>query len=214
AAAVITAIAQRERCFTVKREVIRQTPPLPALRLLTALPRHDIFDNIVQKAVELGVSRLSPLLSARTVVRFADEQQTARKLKHWQQVSIAAIKQSGNPFLPVIDAPCELPQALADSASALKIALHPRAEPSLRRLRLPAAGAINLVFGPEGGFSPEETALLKENGYCLYRLGNNILRLETAIVCALSAVHLLRDEIASCVQDRDEPRNPKDGLGG
>jgi len=167
-------------------------PQPPGLELLVALPRHRKLDVIIEKAVELGVTRITPLLTARTVVRVEQEKKARARKEHWKKVAIAACKQSGNPFLPEITAPAPLAQVLAaipEQPESDSIVLHPptsgRDCPSLTAMELHPERPTRLAFGPEGGFSDQELELFRNRGWQVAGMGKRILRLETAVVAGL-----------------------------
>ncbi len=185
------------KAVIIEREV--RPRPLP-LQLLVALPGKNKFDGIIQKATELGATRIIPLLSARTIVKSAARgDRVDKRREHWRKVAIAACKQSGNPFLPEIDVPVEL-AALNETElddgfrndETDRIIFHPPlsglVSRPLRELALREDSPTRLAFGPEGGFSDSEIGLFQERGYSLAGLGRRILRLETAITVALALV--------------------------
>ncbi|MGH8262517.1 MAG: 16S rRNA (uracil(1498)-N(3))-methyltransferase [Steroidobacteraceae bacterium] len=158
-----------------------------ALTLAQGIARAERMDLIVQKATELGVARIVPIVAARSVVR-TDAKQAERKLEHWRSIAIAACEQCGRNRLPVIDAPATLVAWLATrGAGDASLILSPRGAQPLRDL---AAGAqsIVLLIGPEGGLSAEEEASALAGGFRAASLGPRILRTETAAIAALAAL--------------------------
>ncbi len=172
--------------------------PLP-LQLLVALPKSGKLDAIIQKAVELGVSRITPLLTSRTVVRIGSQEKIEKKYRHWQHVAVASLKQSGNPYLPQIDCPTaltDLDENYKDETFFVdKIVFHPRAPDALavKEWNLKKDAATRLVLGPEGGFSENEIDFLRSRNYMVASLGKRIMRLETAVVSALTIVQFLKN---------------------
>jgi 16S rRNA (uracil1498-N3)-methyltransferase len=158
-----------------------------SLTLMQGVARGERMDLVVQKATELGVARIVPVLAQRSVVRL-DRRQAQRRLEHWEAVAIAACEQSGRSRLPVIEAPCPLPEALAlAGASACRITLSPRAGTPLASL---AAGttAATLLIGPEGGLTDAEVDAATGAGFAPRSLGPRILRTETAAIAALAVL--------------------------
>ncbi len=148
------------------------------------------MDSVVQKATELGVSSIWPILTEHSVVRF-DEAKAEKKRAHWQQVAISACEQSGRTRIPVIGPVQPLGQALrwfgsADNA-ATGIMCDPDAPAGLlhQAERMPHADSYVLLTGPEGGFSSAEKSAAEAAGFMLASLGPRILRTETAPVVAL-----------------------------
>jgi len=154
-----------------------------AVTLVQCVPRGDRMDFIVQKATELGVTRLVPVLSQRSVVRL-DAVQAESKAVHWRGVAVNACEQCGRNRLPVIDAPSPLIDYLGGStAMGPRLVLEPESQPSpLPQLRSP----VEIAIGPEGGFTPEELEALRLAGFLGVRLGPRVLRTETAAIAAVT----------------------------
>jgi 16S rRNA (uracil1498-N3)-methyltransferase len=143
------------------------------------------MDLIVQKATELGVARLLPLLTERSVVRL-DAKAAARKLAHWRAIAIAACEQSGRNRLPSLTEPLELREFLAGNAEdGTRLLLSPAAALGIADVPRPP-GAVTVLIGPEGGLSPEEQERAVAAGFLGVRLGPRVLRTETAAIAALS----------------------------
>ena len=167
-------------------EVDRESPL--AVTLVQCVPRGDRMDFIVQKATELGVTRIVPVLSQRSVVRL-DAAQAESKAAHWRAVVVNACEQCGRNRLPVIAAPVPLIEYLGSTAAgagtpAARFVL----EPDLEAAAAPAAleTAAHLAVGPEGGFGDEELEAFRIAGFRKLRLGPRILRTETAAIAALT----------------------------
>jgi 16S rRNA (uracil1498-N3)-methyltransferase len=154
-----------------------------AITLVQCIPRGDRMDFIVQKATELGVTRLVPVLSQRSVVRL-DAAQAESKAIHWRAVAVNACEQCGRNRLPVIEAPSALIDYLGDSMAACpRLVLEPDSQPG----PLPAlCTAVEIAIGPEGGFTPEELEALRLAAFSGVRLGPRILRTETAAIAAVT----------------------------
>ena len=155
------------------------------LTLAQGISRGERMDWVVQKATELGVSRIAPLFTERSVVHL-DEKQAAKKVQHWRAIAIAACEQSGRNQVPEIDAPISLYDLLEQrTAGAVALLLSPGA--ALRITDVPAAeeGAMVLI-GPEGGLAQVEQETALRSGFTPVRLGPRVLRTETAAVCALT----------------------------
>ena len=152
------------------------------------ISRGDRMDWAVQKAVELGVNSITPLLTERCVIKFkADKKQ--QKLQHWKHIIQHATEQSGRTILPDLNEISDL-QDWLHKQNDLKVFLDPYAEKSLAEVK-PDNKRVTLLSGPEGGFSIEERELAIDAGFIPVRLGNRILRTETASLAALSAVQML-----------------------
>jgi len=171
------------------RDVDREAPL--QLTLAQGIARGEKMDWILQKATELGVTRIVPIVTERTEVKL-DEERAERRLAHWHSVIAGACEQSGRTRLPTIEPPQRLDRwlgALGDAA-ALRLALLPDGETVLRQLPAMDDGAI-LAVGPEGGFSDNDIALFTQTGFRGLRLGPRILRTETAGIAALAALQAL-----------------------
>jgi 16S rRNA (uracil1498-N3)-methyltransferase len=145
------------------------------------------MDYAIQKAVELGVAGITPLITARTVVKL-DSKRLEGKLGHWQQVIISACEQCGRARVPRLGT-VEALEAWARTAR-FGIMLDPGKACSLRELES-AVMDVHLVAGPEGGLTAEETQMLRDKGFRAVTLGPRVLRTETAPVAALAALQLL-----------------------
>lgn len=151
------------------------------------------MDYLLQKAVELGVTAIVPLISENSTVRLTPERQAVR-FEHWKGVCASACEQCGRNRLPDLVPPRPLAAWLSrddePSRHALKIVLDPAGEQRLARLPRPGDEVI-LLSGPEGGFTPAEIAASVQNGFVRLRLGPRILRAETAPLAAITAMQTL-----------------------
>ena len=193
-ATTILAGGKREvRVRVLGREAVARESPL-RLTLAQGMARGEKMDLIVQKATELGVSRIVPLLTERSEVRL-DPARAEKRLAHWRAVAASACEQCGRASLPEILPAQALPAWLATLADdgALRLALLPEAESSARELHPGSAGAL-LVVGPEGGLGERDTISLHDAGFHGLRLGPRILRTETAGLAALAALQALHGD--------------------
>jgi len=157
--------------------------------LLQALARGEKMDWIVQKATELGVAGIAPVLSERGEVKL-DGERADKRVAHWRSVAISACEQSGRARIPQIDAPQPLSRALAQlSPATRRLVLDPEAGASAASLDLGAESELVVIaIGPEGGWSPGDLALLRGAGFTGLRLGPRVLRTETAGLAAIAAL--------------------------
>lgn len=164
------------------------------MTLAQALPSGDKMDFVVQKAVELGVARIQPLLAARSVVRLSGER-AARRVEHLRQVAISACEQCGRNRLPEIAPILDLRQwlgQLAQDNEIRRLLLSPQGG---RRPRELAGRRFLLLVGPEGGLDKEEAAAARLAGFADLSLGPRILRTETAGPAALAALGALHGDL-------------------
>ncbi|MDP3722121.1 MAG: 16S rRNA (uracil(1498)-N(3))-methyltransferase [Candidatus Omnitrophota bacterium] len=167
----------------------RMAQPRLTLWLAQALLKGERFDWLVQKATELGVTRISPVATARTVVRWTQEQGRARWAR-WQRIAREASKQCGRTTLPIIDAPAPF-AAVMQEVERVPLMLMPTlavAAPALRTLLegRPPLTDVAALIGPEGDFTPEEVADAQRRGARPVSLGSLTLRSETAALAVLS----------------------------
>lgn len=163
--------------------------PLDIL-LAQAIPSGDKMDFILQKAVELGVTAMQPVTSSRSVVRL-DRERAAKRLGHWRGVVIAACEQCGRNRVPQVAPVTALTEWLQPCQDgALRIMLSPRSSRPLRDVPAPS-GTVILLVGPEGGFPATEERAALAAGFLPVRLGQRILRTETAALAAVSAMQTL-----------------------
>jgi len=191
AAELITVAPRDARARVLDRRLNPGESPL-RITLAQALARGEKMDWIVQKATELGVAGIVPLVTARSEVKL-DESRARKRLEHWQGVAISACEQSGRARVPVIAPVQRLDEwlsALDESAPATRLALMPEGETAARELR-EIAGAVVLAIGPEGGFDENDSARLREAGFKGLRLGPRVLRTETAGMAAIAALQAL-----------------------
>ncbi|GFM83028.1 ribosomal RNA small subunit methyltransferase E [Pseudomonas cichorii] len=157
------------------------------IHLGQGLSRGERMDWAIQKATELGVTEITPIVSERCEVRLKDERAEKRQA-HWQQIAISACEQCGRSVVPVIHPPMPLADWLKRTEADLKLVLHPVAE-ALTSHEKPTTLAF--LIGPEGGLNDAEVEQAREAGFHAARLGPRVLRTETAPVVALSVAQQL-----------------------
>jgi 16S rRNA (uracil1498-N3)-methyltransferase len=187
-----TAKIEAIRSSQVDIEVLEQRQARPesplALTLVQGIARAERMDMIVQKATELGVISIQPVVTARSVVRL-DAKTTERKLSHWRGIVIAACEQCGRARLPSIAEPLSLPEFLARPApqSVRRLQLAVDAPASLASTAA-GASAIELLIGPEGGLEESERSSAESAGFRGCAIGPRVLRTETAALAALAVL--------------------------
>ena len=171
----------------IRGQAVDRESPL-RVTLVQAIPRGDRMDFVIQKATELGVARIVPVLSSRSVVRL-NERQYESKLEHWRGVAISACEQCGRNRIPDIDPPQELLDHLGGPNDVgLRWVLDPESVQSPTIDAPPAQ--IEVTIGPEGGFSPQELDAMHIAGLRGIRLGPRVLRTETAALAALTYLQI------------------------
>ena len=157
-----------------------------AVHLAVGMPANERMDWLVEKATELGVASITPLLTERTVIRLKDER-AIKKREHWQSIAVASCEQCGRNRIPTIH-PVQtlsawLRQGLAPQDAQPRWVLSFAGETGAGPSR--AEGGV-VLSGPEGGLSPQEEALAIGAGFRAWRLGDRVLRAETAALAALT----------------------------
>jgi 16S rRNA (uracil1498-N3)-methyltransferase len=178
------------------RAVERESPL--ATILLQGLARGEKMDQILQKATELGVTRVLPLLTARSTVKL-DATTASRKQEHWQGVVIGACEQSGRNRVPEVAQPQALAAALAPVEASLRLVLAPDAEAASLQSLVAVANpdSVALLVGPEGGLGEEEIHAAELAGFVRCRLGPRVLRTETAALVALAALQFASGDLGA-----------------
>ena len=189
-AAEIIEIGKREARARIGTfvDVARESPL--DLTLAQCIAKGERMDYTLQKAVELGVTRIVPLLSSRSVVRL-DTERMDKKLEHWRGVIVSACEQSGRTRVPQLADVEALPSWLdREDAHGERLTLDPLAHHGLRELP-PPRGPLTLLVGPEGGLSEHELHRAHEAGFTGIRMGPRVLRTETAGIAALAAMQAM-----------------------
>ncbi|WP_317931438.1 16S rRNA (uracil(1498)-N(3))-methyltransferase [Halioxenophilus sp. WMMB6] len=157
-----------------------------ALELAIGLSRGERFEWVLQKATELGVSRIVPLLTERVEVKLSGER-LAKKREHWQQIVVSACEQCQRTLLPQLSEPQPLATWLAETDTAWAFVLHHRAPERLQDYTT-SPTRVALLVGPEGGLSEGEIEQALNAGLKPLALGPRVLRTETAPIAALSVL--------------------------
>jgi 16S rRNA (uracil1498-N3)-methyltransferase len=185
------------------RPVNRESPL--KVTLVQCVPRGDRMDFIVQKATELGVSRIVPILSQRSVVRL-DARQAESKSAHWRAVAVSACEQCGRNRLPAIDAAQPLLHYLGESvpSDSLRLLFEPDGGSQGRELNggAPNEGPMpgaEMAIGPEGGFGSDELEAFRVAGFLRVGLGPRVLRTETAAIAALVWLQTRFGDMQECL---------------
>lgn len=173
----------------------RAESPL-AVTLVQGIARGERMDLVVQKATELGVARILPVIAERSVVRL-DEDRAGRRLAHWHAVATAACEQCGRARLPEIGAPRALAGWLEEPADgSLRVMLSPDAARPLAQTVRPERG-VTLLVGPEGGLADAEREAALRAGFVAHSLGPRVLRTETAAIVALAVLQATAGDLAA-----------------
>ncbi|MCM2972652.1 16S rRNA (uracil(1498)-N(3))-methyltransferase [Larsenimonas suaedae] len=179
----VTAITRKQVEVEIEREC-SPTPESPLeVHLGQAISKGDRMDYAIQKAVELGVSEITPLYTERGDVRLKGER-AAKKLAHWRGVALSACEQCGRARVPTLHEPCALEDWLSMREEPLRLVLHP-GKPGWKDPPEPPE-AVSVLIGPEGGLGEAEVERAGHHGFQPLGLGPRVLRTETAPVVALT----------------------------
>ncbi len=193
ASAVVLGIS-RDRIPLKLGEIRMSQVPRPTITLAQSIPKGKNMDLILQKSVELGVAAIQPLVTRHTVVQPGDG-----KSAKWRRNALEACKQCGQDLLPEIAEPLAFESWIGHQSEVPDLKLMASLAPGARAMRqilrdYPATGRVTLLVGPEGDFSPEETATALASGFLPVSLGSIVLRVETATLFCLSALRYEFDE--------------------
>lgn len=190
-AAIIDTITKQALELKVGGHSERSTESPLRIRLLQGLSRGERMDIVVQKTTELGVHRISPVLTEFSIVKL-EEKRAAKRVAHWSNVAASACEQSGRNEMPLIDMPESLSAVFDDveSRSGMQLLLDPRAMRTLPSIPRPKRD-VTVLIGPEGGLSEKEQERAKLAGFAAVSFGPRILRTETAALGAIACLQSL-----------------------
>jgi 16S rRNA (uracil1498-N3)-methyltransferase len=187
----ITAISRREVRVRTLRFDAQERELRPAVTLAVGMPANERMDALIEKATELGASRIQPLVCERSVLRVAGDR-AQRKAAHWHAVAAAACEQCGRNRVPAVADPLRLDawlQGLRGDAG-VRCLLTLAEAPPWPPLGLHGAHEVVVLSGPEGGFTPAEEAAACDTGFVTCSLGPRVLRADTAPLAALAWIAL------------------------
>ncbi|KRA46816.1 16S rRNA (uracil(1498)-N(3))-methyltransferase [Pseudoxanthomonas sp. Root630] len=182
----IEAISKREVVAELQGARVVDTESPLHVTLLQGIARGEKMDLILQKATELGVAAVIPVMAERTEVKL-DAERAEKRVAHWRSVIASACEQSGRARLPTLAAPAALNDAARGiDGEATRLTLDPTGDVSLATVQV--AARVVVAIGPEGGWSPRDREILSAAGFIGLRLGPRILRTETAGLAAIAAL--------------------------
>ncbi len=171
------------------------TEPSVQITLYQAMPKSDKFEMIVQKAVELGVSEIVPVMTNRCISR-PDKKSIKKKIERYNKISLSASKQSGRGRVPLVKEMVSFKEAVEQmKKSDMAIMFYENGGKNLKSFNYEKIKSISFIVGSEGGFDASEADYASKNNIILMGLGKRILRCETAPIAALSALMLLTDNM-------------------
>lgn len=197
--ASITRMGRTSVAVLVGQQSRPQREPPIAVHLVLGVPANDRMDWLVEKATELGVASIRPLMTERSVLRLSGER-AEKKVAHWQSVAISACEQCGANRVPLVHGMMQfaawLNQPLSEVDAKVVLSLHTNAvhlrawQQSIAKQPSTKVGAVTVLSGPEGGLSMAEEAAAINQGFTPLSLGDRILRSETAALSALASLVL------------------------
>ena len=189
--ATIQSMGRSDVQVTIGSFVATQREARCAVHLAVGMPANERMDWLVEKATELGVASIQPLMTERSVLRLSGER-AEKKRAHWQGIAVAACEQCGRNRVPLIHAPVSLGDWLKKQEAAndlrLLLSLQINTRPLMNALG--ASKTMTFLSGPEGGLSTAEENVALANGFTPVSLGNRVLRSETAPLACLSYLML------------------------
>ncbi len=186
--AVIRAVSKKNVDVEILSHTQRDTESPVAIYLAQGIARGEKMDFVIQKAVELGVTEIFPVVTERCNVRL-DHEREQKRMQHWQAVVISACEQSGRNRIPLLHAPQDLTVWLQNVKAEKKLVLSPHVTEKLSAGVRP--GAVAILIGPEGGLSSNEMRAATDNGFTPLNLGPRVLRTETAALAALAVLQFV-----------------------
>ena len=185
----VLSVSKGEICAEVTRSMPNAAEPPVLITLYQALPKGDKMSEIVEKCVELGVSAIVPVITARCVARPPD---SSNKVARWRRIAESAAKQSGRGLIPHVSNHIALSDAVAPAKThdAALVCLETEVKLGIKDFMqsLPPIKSIGLFVGPEGGFDGNEAAMFAEQAIRAVTLGRRILRTETAAAAAIANI--------------------------
>ncbi len=192
----IEAVLEDNGCYSgVQKTTPAREPPL-GIVLFAPILKGERFEFLVEKAVELGVSRIVPMIFGRSVVGFPSDQ----KIRRWEKIALSAMLQCGGCLKPEIGPVTTVEELPKPDKTQIAVFLHEVPDP--RSIGVPVSDFLHqkdkkevwLISGPEGGLTEIEAELLRKNGWVSVWLGKRLFRADTAPICALSALILPREK--------------------
>ena len=193
--AYIQKLTRKSIVISVEEWIDRETESPIKIDLGLGIIRGERMDFVLQKAVELGVFRICPIISTRTVVQLKAERKNTKRI-HWEKIVHNAAEQCGRNYLPEVASPEQLTDWILNK-NGLKLFFDPHSEKTIQDIDRPQ-GPVILLSGPEGGFTETERDQAKTAGFTPIRLGPRILRAETAVLAAIAAIQTLWGDLGDC----------------
>ena len=192
--AVITHIDKKSVHVNILSYSQREAESPLQIHLAQGIARGEKMDFIIQKAVELGIHQITPLMTERCNVKWQNEREE-KKLKHWQAIAISACEQTGRNRIPIITPPQSFAQWLAQMDTGVRLVLTPHIEAKLPS-EISKESSVVILIGPEGGLSDQEVTASIQQGFLPLNLGQRILRTETASLASIAILQYVYGDLA------------------
>lgn len=190
---VISSLSKRHVNVYIDAQLSISVESTLPLHLGQGVSKGDRMEMVIQKAVELGVHEITPIVTERCNVKLNAER-WHKKQQQWQKIIIAACEQSGRNKVPQLHPPLDLSAWLQQSTECLRLMLDPHAEQRMQQVAVPPRG-VRLLIGPEGGFSTNECYTAEQAGYQTVRFGPRVLRTETAALASIAVLQALYGDL-------------------
>jgi len=181
--AELYAIDKQRAIIQIQQFIDKQVESPLKINLAQGISRGEKMDYTIQKAVELGVYKITPLFTERCNIKLSGER-LQKRISHWQSIAISACEQSGRTHIPKVAFAQDLNTWIIQDHPGLCLTLYHQATNSLANLK--SSSAVTLLIGPEGGLSDYEINLTCQQNFTPIRFGPRILRTETAALAAIS----------------------------
>ena len=192
--AVLQQVNKKNAFIEIENEIQNKSESNLHIHLGLGISKGERMDFAIQKAVELGVTKITPLLTEYCVVKL-DEKRMQKRLQHWQGIIVSACEQSGRNILPQLNVTSTL-MNWSEKTNETCLIFSPVATQTLQKIK-PENNSMSLLIGPEGGFSDNEiTELEKNSSFHSVKFGPRVLRTETAALSAITAMQVLWGDLS------------------
>jgi len=195
--ATIHSFSRNSVLVSIDEHVERDAESGLKIHLLQGISRGDRMDLVMQKATELGVAAMTPIITEYSVIKL-EKSRAEKRLQHWRGICASACEQCGRNILPIVNEPVRLRSWLGENVedSSRRLILKPRAPATLRTL-MNNTDSLTVLVGPEGGFSEDEYKLAAATDFHAVGLGPRVLRTETAAIAITAGLQTLFGDLAA-----------------
>lgn len=191
--ATIDTVLKKKVIVTIQKQQLVNRESACTIQLAQAIAKGDRMEMVVQKAVELGVSCITPVITSRCAVRL-DADKLTKKQAQWQAIALSACEQCGRNKIPIIHQPLPLAHFLQQCQATYRLVLDPYAKTTWHDFDA-ITQDVALLIGPEGGLTEEEIAQARSNNFQPWRLGPRVLRTETAAIAGITLLQSVMGDL-------------------